>query len=190
MITVEILRKIFTIKEEKAKILIEPLNVTLVEFEINNAKRQTAFLAQVGHESGQFLYMKELWGPTPQQLKYEPHPTTEEELKKGKPLFMRLGNTEKGDGVRFKGRGLIQVTGRANYETCGKALNLDLLTHPELLEEPLNACRSAGWFWKSKGLNEWADKEDFVKITRIINGGENGLKERTEFYEKAKKVLV
>lgn len=91
--------------------------------------------------------------------------------------------------MRYKGRGLIQVTGRANYERCGDALNLPLLDQPELLEQPIHACSSAGWFWQSHGLNELADSEKFITITRRINGGTNGLAERLRYYQAAKRVL-
>lgn len=158
----------------KARIstFLEPLNLAMEEFQINTPARQAAFLAQIGHESGQLRYVRE--------------------LASGKAYEGRLdlGNTEHGDGVRFKGRGLIQVTGRANYRECGKALGLDLITHPELLEEPLHACRSAAWFWKSRGLNELADAGDFMRITRRINGGTNGMADRQALYVAAKEVLA
>ncbi|MCX7289529.1 glycoside hydrolase family 19 protein, partial [Janthinobacterium sp.] len=100
------------------------------------------------------------------------------------------GNTQVGDGARFKGRGLLQVTGRANYAACGKALGLDLLAQPELLEQAINACRSAGWFWQTKGLNALADAGDQVKVTRRINGGANGLAERLALFAVAERVLA
>lgn len=89
----------------------------------------------------------------------------------------------------IRGRGLIQITGRANYAACGEALGLDLLTHPELLEEPQHAAMSAGWFWYRASLNALADKSDFLLITKRINGGSNGLKDREEIYQRALKVL-
>ena len=101
-----------------------------------------------------------------------------------------LGNVRPGDGVRFRGRGLLQVTGRANYAACGKALGLDLLAQPELLEQTVNACRSAGWFWQTRGLNALADAGDQLKVTRRINGGVNGLAERLALYQAARKVLA
>ena len=87
------------------------------------------------------------------------------------------------------GRGLIQITGRTNYATRGKALGLDLLAQPALLEHTVNACRSAGWFWQSRGLNGLADAGDQVAVTRRINGGTNGLAERQVFFKVAQKVL-
>ena len=96
-----------------------------------------------------------------------------------------LGNTEPGDGAKFRGRGLLQTTGRANYAATGKALGVDLLLRPELLGLPPLAARSAGWFWQRKGLNELADAGDFTECTRRINGGLNGLAQRQELYINA-----
>lgn len=105
----------------------------------------------------------------------------------------RLGNgpTMTGDGFKFRGRGLIQITGRANYAECGEALFGDsrLLNAPELLEQPKYAVMSAGWFWQSKGLNILADKGDFLGITKRINGGTNGLADREALYKCAMQVL-
>lgn len=150
------------------------IGAAMKEFEINTPRRIAMFLAQIGHESGHLRYTREIWGPTPTQLRYEGRKD--------------LGNTEPGDGKRFMGRGLIQTTGRANYTATGAALGLDLLNRPELLEEPANAARSAAWFWKSRGLNELADVGDFMRITRRINGGLNGHIERMALYEKAQDV--
>ena len=91
--------------------------------------------------------------------------------------------------IKYKGRGLIQLTGRANYAECGEALGLDLIACPELLEEPVNACRSAAWFWQSHGCNELADKHDFLRITKRINGGTNGWHDRWKYYQKALQVI-
>jgi putative chitinase len=134
--------------------------------------REAAFVAQVAHESGSFRYTKEIASGEAYEGRAD------------------LGNTEPGDGVRFKGRGYIQVTGRANYKACGEALGLDLIEHPELLEDITNACRSAAWFWYIKGLNQLGDKGDFLGITKRINGGTNGWKERMAFFDRAKLLLV
>lgn len=91
--------------------------------------------------------------------------------------------------MRYKGRGLIQITGRSNYEQCGKALGVDLITSPEQLETKDLACRSAAWFWSSHGLNELADAGDFERITRRINGGTNGAQQRRAYHARARKVL-
>jgi putative chitinase len=144
-----------------------PLVQAMREFDINTRARQSAFLAQIGHESGQLRYVRELAGGAAYEGRKD------------------LGNVNPGDGVRYKGRGLIQITGRANYDACGKALDLDLTANPELLEETVNACRSAAWFWKTHGLNELADAGDQIKITRRINGGTNGLADRLALFEIA-----
>jgi putative chitinase len=96
-----------------------------------------------------------------------------------------LGNSEPGDGEKFLGRGLLQTTGRANYDHAGTALNLDLLNHPELLEQPEHGCRSSALFWKRHGLNELADDMRFDEITKTINGGLTGAAERRGYYEAA-----
>ena len=120
--------------------------------------------------------MKEIWGPTKAQARYEGRAD--------------LGNTVAGDGSKYRGRGLIQITGRANYKACGEALALDLINYPELLEKPQHACMSAAWFWASRGLNTLADAGQFDTITRRINGGQNGAADRQALYAKALKVLA
>lgn len=159
----------------KAGVFAPALNTAMQRYQIVGSKRVAAFIAQTGHESGQLRYVREIWGPTPAQSRYEGRAD--------------LGNTVAGDGRKFCGRGLIQITGRANYAACGEALGLDLINHPELLELPQHAAMSAAWFWKQKGLNDLADRDEFNTITRRINGGQNGLAERLEFYERALKVL-
>lgn len=153
-----------------------PLMAAMDEFGISTPARQAAFLAQIGHESGQLRYVREI--------------ATGEAYEGRKDL----GNTQRGDGVRFKGRGLIQITGRANYLQCSKALFGDdrLIQFPELLEDPVYACRSAAWFWQSRGLNDFADDgmKGFGVITRRINGGVNGMADRLALYRKAQEVLA
>jgi putative chitinase len=146
------------------------------EFEITTPARQAAFLAQVGHESGGLHFLVEIWGPTQAQSRYE--------------MRYDLGNVAPGDGFKYRGRGLLQTTGRANYKATGEALGADLIAQPELLGEPALACRSAGWFWKKHGLNELADAGDFERITKRINGGLNGYAERLGLYEVAKEVIA
>ncbi len=126
--------------------------------------------------------MEEIWGPTPAQRRYEPVST----------LAATLGNTEAGDGRRFKGRGPIQITGRANYRRFGDLLGTDLISDPARAARPELAFRIAGLFWSKKGLNELADRatpEAFREITRRINGGFNGLEDRQKFYAVARRVL-
>lgn len=102
----------------------------------------------------------------------------------------RLGNTTLGDGWKYRGRGLIQLTGKTNYRLCGETLGIDLLAQPELLEKPQHACMAAAWFWGSNGLNTLADKDDLETITRRVNGGLIGLADRQKLYHKALKVLA
>ncbi len=155
------------------------LNRTLQTYTISNRLRTAAFLGQLAHESGEFRYMEEIWGPTAQQLRYEP-PST---------LATRLGNTQRGDGKRYKGRGPIQITGRANYKRYGDLLGLDLVGKPELVASPGAGLSAAGMFWRTNGLNALAELQDYREITRRINGGYNGWEERLRYYELAKKVL-
>lgn len=147
------------------------LNEAMDEFGIHTMERKRSFLAQIAHESGQLHYLQEIASG----IRYEGRKD--------------LGNTQPGDGVKFKGRGLIQITGRANYTACMLALDIDCVEHPELLEQPRHAARSAGWFWKTHGLNELADLGDQVKVTKRINGGTNGLAERLAFFAAASRVI-
>lgn len=156
-------------------VFLAQLNRAMQRYRIDSPVRQAAFLAQVGHESGQLRWVRELWGPTAAQQRYEGRKD--------------LGNTEPGDGARFKGRGLIQITGRENYRRAGAALGTPLLDQPAMLEQPEWASVSAAWWWANHGLNELADTGDFEKITRIINGGLNGYADRLALWEKAKAVL-
>ena len=159
-----------------AGVFVPVLNTAMNRYQIVGSKRVAAFIAQIGHESGQLKYVKEIWGPTAAQMRYEGRAD--------------LGNTQPGDGSKYRGRGLIQITGRANYEACGEALGLDLIKQPELLEKPQHACMSAAWFWATKGLSTLADEGKFETITRSINGGLNGLADRQMLYARALKVLV
>ena len=160
----------------QAGVFVSVLNTAMNRYGIVGARRAAAFIAQVGHESGQLRYVREIWGPTAQQAGYERRAD--------------LGNIVPGDGSKYRGRGLIQVTGRANYAACGEALGLDLIGNPALLELPQHAAMSAAWFWSTRGLNTQADQKDFAKITRRINGGLTGQAERQELYDRALKVLA
>lgn len=179
MITMAQLQKIAPAAAKRCEKFLPWLNQYMEEYGINTHKRQCAFLAQLAHESGQFLYAREL-GNDAYLEKYDTG-----------PIAARLGNTpaDDGDGQKYRGRGLIQITGRDNYRQCGQALGLDLLATPELLEQPQWAVASACWFWTSRGLNALADKGLFLGITKRINGGTNGHAERVAFWERAKRVL-
>ena len=147
------------------------LNRTMVEFNVSTPLRQAHFLAQIAHESDRFNALEEY--------------ASGEEYEG----WDELGNIYSGDGVRFKGRGLMQVTGRTNYSACGKALGVDLINNPTQLANPDLASRSAGWFWAIKQLNGDADNDDVRTVTRVINGGYNGLDDRIQLLQAAKHVL-
>ncbi|MBA3440391.1 MAG: peptidoglycan-binding protein [Pyrinomonadaceae bacterium] len=155
------------------------LQGAMKEFSVNNALRTAAFLAQLAHESGEFRWMEEIWGPSDAQRRYEP-PSS---------LAQRLGNTQTGDGFRFKGRGPIQITGRDNYKRYGDMLRVDLVNNPQLAATPEVAFRVACLYWQKNGLNELADHQSFKTITKRINGGFNGLTDRLKYYERASEVL-
>ncbi len=148
------------------------LGSMMPQYGIIDRLRVCAFLAQIGHESGRLRFV--------------------EELASGEAYEGRadLGNIEPGDGVRFKGRGLIQITGRANYEKAQRALGIPLLQEPERLIQPYFAVKSACWWWQEHGLNELADMGDFEKITKRINGGLNGQKDRLFLYLRAQELYA
>ncbi|VTS05782.1 phosphodiester glycosidase family protein [Tuwongella immobilis] len=171
-VTAAELRKIMPrMPDARIRRFIGPLNAAMREAEITTPARRAAFLGQLAHESGEFRYM--------------------EEIASGEAYENRrdLGNTQPGDGVRYKGRGPIQITGRANYRAAGKALGIDLESEPTLAATPEIGCRVATWFWRTRKLNALADMHDDRAITRRINGGTNGLEARLRYTERAREVL-
>lgn len=174
MITLDQLRRIMPYAGDRAAIYLDPLNQAMAEFGIDTPARQAGFLAQIAHESGSLKYTREIASGATYEGRRD------------------LGNTEPGDGMRFKGRGLIQITGRHNYMICSLALYGDerLLDKPWLLESVIGACRSAAWYWSAFGLNAIADAGDVKRMTRRINGGLNGLAERQAYYTQALQVLA
>ncbi len=156
--------------ESDAVRFISPLTLAMIEFKITTGERPAMFLAQCGHESAGFRYTTELWGPTPAQERYEGH--------------IALGNTKPGDGSRFRGHGLIQVTGRTNHEQVAKAFGVPMDAIVLWLQTPIGASRSAAQWWESHGCNEIADQFDMVALTRKINGGLNGLQDRVDRYQR------
>ena len=181
-LTLEQLNKIFPVgafSGRNAK-FIAPLNDLFEKGGINTVNRISGFLSQIGVESAEFRYVKEL-GNDAYFDKYDTG-----------SIAKRLGNTPEkdGDGAKYKGRGLIQITGLDNYKACGKALGLDLVNHPELLEQPVYAVASAGWYWNLRNINAACDADGIVRITKLVNGGTNHLEERTAYYKKAKNVLT
>lgn len=157
------------------------LGAAMRQFGIDgNLRRAAAFIAQLAHESGQLRSMQELWGPTEAQKRYEPPGE----------LARRLGNREKGDGFRYRGRGPIQLTGRANYAKFGQLLQIDLEGDPDQAATPQVGFQVAGLYWDRNGLNALADADDLDGITRRINGGTHGQQQRRRFYELALQVLA
>lgn len=200
--------------------VVEQLNYALGQLtdETNfaNAKRQAAFIAQCGHESGNFTTvvenlnysadgMSKIWPKRfaekdssgnivkpikPNALALQLH--RKPELIANNVYADRMGNgpVASGEGWKFRGRGFIQLTGKDNYTKCGKSIGVDLLANPDFLTTAEGAIKSALWFWNSNGLNAFADKEDIEGMTKKINGGTIGLQERKDHYEKALKVLT
>ena len=161
------------------KIYTSEFNKVLPLFSIDTPLRICHFLAQVAHESGSLNYTKEI--------------ASGEAYDTGKKAI-NLGNTPEkdGDGQRYKGRGLIQLTGLGNYKAFQKWLKgaPDIIKNPNLLEQPHLATLVSCWFWESRNLNELADKDDFKSITKRINGGYNGLSDRLMFLTRAKAELI
>jgi putative chitinase len=182
---------------------LEPLNETFAKYDINTPKRQACFIGQTSHESGNYKFVREnlnysaraLMNTWPSRFpdletasQYERQP----EKIAGKVYNGRLGNTNPEEAAKFIGRGLIQVTGKENYQHCGEALGIDLIANPELLEQPKYAALSAGWFWNKKGLNALADegtKDAFEVMTKRVNGGLLGLDDRKSKMIEALNVL-
>jgi putative chitinase len=190
---------------------IDPINEGMREFGIDTMNRKRYFLAHVAHESNQLKTLVESLNYRPEAIlatfntakvqrftraqaeqfgRTDAHPANQEAIA-NIAYANRMGNgdVESGDGFRHRGRGLIQTTGRDNYLACMLALDIDCVAHPELLEQPLEAARAAGLFWHQNGLNALADKGDFHRVTKIINGGYKGLAERMAFLDAASRVI-
>ena len=173
----------------------------MYKYDINNRKRQAAFLAQITHESGGFRHTEEnlnysasgllatfpRYFNTASAAEYARHP----QRIASRVYADRMGNGSEasGDGWKYRGRGLIQLTGKNNYLYCDEDTGIGCSSSPEVLAEPEGACESAGWFWKASGLNELADREDMKGITKRINGGYIGLNARMALYEQYLAVL-
>lgn len=180
------------------------LNNKMPEFEVNTPLRVCHFIAQIGHESGSFKYDTENLNYSSQALQgvfKRYFPTSEladsyarQPEKIANRVYanrMANGDEASGDGWKYRGRGLIQLTGRDNYTRCGKSLDLDLVNHPEpLATDPTVAVQGAGWYWQTNKLNRLADQDDIKAITKAINGGYNGLEDREAILARAKKVLM
>lgn len=183
---------------------LEPLNDTFAKFDINTPARMASFLGQCKHESGNFNNLEENLNYSAVRLnQIFPNRFTlvkaQECVMKGKQAIAEgmyghradLGNTKDGDGGLFFGRGVIQLTGRANYTAFANAIGKpEIIEHPELVATPEYACLSAGWFWSTKKLNAYADSGDYEAMTRRINGGILGLAERKANIQNALSALA
>jgi len=182
----------------------ESVNLNLPDYQIDTKLRVAAWIAQIGHESGSFKLVVEnlnysadrllqvfpyYFNSYDQAAQYAHNP--EKIANRVYGSRMGNGNEASGDGYRFRGRGLIQLTGRENYTNCSQTMygDLILLDQPDLLTETDGAVRSACWFWNSRNLNSYADGQDMREITRRINGGYNGMDDRMARYNKAMAVL-
>jgi len=180
-----------------------PLLATCEKFDINTPERIAAFIGQCQHESGGFKHLSEnlnysgdalrkVW---PSRFKTEqdatPYHRSPEKIA-NKVYASRMGNGDEasGEGWKYRGRGVIQLTGKSNYEAFGKDLDIDVISSPDKVAEPEWAMLSAGWFWNKNGLNKYADSKDYVTLTKRINGGTIGLKDRVAHIEFALSVLV
>ena len=188
-----------------------PMLATFERFDISTPERQAGFIGQCQHESGNFKRVRENLNYSAKALRavFGRHRITDEECEKygrtddhpadkemiantiygGEWGAKNLGNTEPGDGWQYSGRGVIQLTGRANYQRLSDAVGVDFVSHPYLLEKPEHAIISAGWFWDSKNLNRYADDQDWLTLTKRINGGTIGLEDRVAHIEHALAVL-
>lgn len=174
-ITVDTLRAICPNTPKNVDVFVDYLNKAFAKWGIDTKLRISMFLAQIAWESGSFRYTRE--------------------LASGKAYEMRkdLGNVTPGDGVKYKGRGLIQITGRANYKALSIVLFKDenmLLNSPQLLETPSYAVESAAWFFSTHGCNELSDLKDIEGVTRKINGGLNGINSREAYYNSAISIIT
>ncbi len=165
------LRKIIPYAGNRAELFAAPLTKVMEEYEINTPARQAAFIAQVAHESGSLRYTEEIASGAAYEGRSD------------------LGNIEPGDGIKNKGHGLIQLTGRANHEAYAAYKGMTMEKVYDYLQTTEGAADVSGWFWKTRNLNELADVGNFIAITKRINGGTNGLADRQQFWERAKGVL-
>lgn len=214
MITLDQLCAATGASQSNASKYLQPLSEAMELYQIRDKPVVAAFLSQVGHESGGLSTVVESLNYRVEALLsiFGRHRISEEDARKygrtpdrpanqeaianclygGSWGSKSLGNTEIGDGWKYRGRGLKQLTGRLNYRMCGDALGLNLIDDPDALAEPTAAALSAGWFWASRrpmGIEEAAKNQDIAKVTKLINGGDIGLTQRTALYRRALEVL-
>lgn len=163
-----------------------PLSAAMALYAIDSPVRQAAFLAECGHECGRFQWLREIWGPTPAQSAYEP-PASK---------AVELGNTQHGDGFRYRGGGLLQITGRYNFRVTGQKIGIDLEGNPDQIVQPSVAAEASAQFWADNALSAFADADDFLSISRAINLGNprstatpNGMPDRLALWGSCKKAL-
>lgn len=182
---------------------VDPLNETFERFGIVTHNQQAMFIGQCSHECGNFRLLEEnlnYKAATLMKLWPRRFPTLEKANEySGNPRKIansvyssRMGNRDEnsGDGFRFRGRGIIQLTGHSSYFHCGKALGVDFVANPDLVSSPKYAALSGGWFWSTHNLNSPADALDYTKVTKIINGGQIGLDDRIKHVQQALAVLA
>ncbi|WP_240327241.1 glycoside hydrolase family 19 protein [Burkholderia sp. IDO3] len=164
----------------------DPLSAAMALYAIDSPVRQAAFLAQCGHESGRLQWLREIWGPTPAQRAYEPPAAKAKEL----------GNAQAGDGLRYRGGGLLQITGRYNFRVMGQKIGIDLEGNPDLIAQPSVAAEASAQFWADNALSAFADAGDFLSISRAINLGNprsvatpNGMSDRLALWNSCKAAL-
>ncbi|PAA31741.1 glycoside hydrolase family 19 [Pseudomonas fragi] len=199
-ITAQQLLQILPNAGQVAGVFVPVLNAAMSRYQIVGTKRIAAFVAQVGHESGHLARLVENLNYSADALRRNWPSRFDVDLASAvarKPEQIaniaygnRMGNTATGDGWKYRGRGLIQITGKNNYRACGEALGLDLIAQPELLEKPQHGSMSAAWYWATNGLNTLADSGRFDAITQRINGGQTGAADRLALYTRALKVLA
>ena len=182
---------------------LDALNETFARFDISTPIRQASFIGQCGHECGSFKVLEEnlnYRAETLMKLWSKRFPTLEianQYAKNPKKIANmvyanRMGNRDEasGDGYRFRGRGCIQLTGHANYFHAGKACDEDFVMNPDLVATPKYAAMTAGWFWSTHKLNQYADGSDFLMMTKKINGGTIGLQDRINHINHALNIIA
>jgi putative chitinase len=180
---------------------LEPLTAAFHRFDISTPERQAAFIGQCAHESGNFKTLQEnlnysakglnaTWPSRfPSEEAAQPFHRNPEKIA-NKVYSGRMGNTEDGDGWKYRGRGLIQLTGKDNYRLASDALGVDFVANPDLVLTKENAALTAAWYWNKRGLNKEADAKDFTGMTKKINGGTIGLADRVAHINTALNVLT
>jgi len=202
MITLNLLQRLFP--RTKITILesyIKPLNDVCGNYAINTNERIAMFLAQIGHESGGLSVIEENLNYRAERLgvvfpKYFRDVNVADYANKPEKIANRVyanrmgnGPESSGDGFKFRGRGLIQLTGKSNYNSFASDMKMSLDQTIKYLSTPMGATMSAGWFWDKNNLNQWADNSDVLTVTRKINGGTNGLEERNHLFKQALAIL-